>query len=152
MQKKEEIIENFKTAIKSTIKSLSNNDNLEISFGGQEISVENNKLRLPEINEYQNKINFNLTRAQADSESLKLRYSDKKILKSFEPAGSKARKLYEIAEKIRYETIFNEKNIFVKSQGIFLESSLFEIQNVSNSAKKQKNKFWFCSNWEQVQL
>ena len=55
MQKKEEIIENFKTAIKSTIKSLSNNNNLEISFGGQEISVENNKLRLPEINEFQNK-------------------------------------------------------------------------------------------------
>ena len=56
------------------------------------------------------------------------------------------------AEKIRYETILDEKNVFVKSQGIYLESSWFEIQNVSNSANKQKNKFWFCSNWEQVQL
>ena len=45
-----------------------------------------------------------------------------------------------------------KKNFFVKSQGIYLESSWFEIQNVSNSANKQKNKFWFCSNWEQVQL
>ena len=105
MQKKEEILENFKTAIKSTIKSLSNKDNLEISFGGQDVASDNNKLRLPEINEIQNKINFDITRAQADSESLKLRYSNKKILKNFEPNGSKAKKLYEIAEKIRYESL-----------------------------------------------
>ena len=94
MQKKEEILENFKAAIKSTIKSLSNKDDIEISFGGQEVLNENNKLRLPEINELQNKINFNLTRAQADSESLKLRYSNKKIFKNFEPIGFKAKKLY----------------------------------------------------------
>ena len=99
MQKKEEILENFKTAIKSTVKSISNKDDIEISFGGQEISNENNKLKLPEINEFQNKINFNLTRAQADSESLRLRYSNKNIFKSFEPTGSKAKKLYKIAEK-----------------------------------------------------
>ncbi len=103
MQKKEEILESFKTAIKSTIKSISNKEDIEISFGGQNISNENNKLKLPEINEYQNKINFDLTRALADSESLKLRFSSKKIFKSFEPKGPKAKKLYEIAEKIRYE-------------------------------------------------
>ena len=79
MQKKEEILENFKTAIKSTIKSLSNKDDLEISFGGQDVANDNNKLRLPEINEIQNKINFDITRAQADSVSLKLRYSNKKF-------------------------------------------------------------------------
>ena len=105
MQKKEEILENFKTAIKSTIKSISNKDDIEISFGGQDILSENNKLRLPEINEFQNKINFDLTRAIADSESLKLKYSSKKILKNYEPTGSKAKKLYEIAEKIRYESV-----------------------------------------------
>ena len=91
MQKKEEILESFKTAIKSTVKSLSNKDDIEISFGGNDVSSDNNKLRLPEINEFQNKINFNLTRAQADSESLRLRFSNKKIFKSFEPIGSKAK-------------------------------------------------------------
>ena len=105
MQKKEEILESFKTAIKSTIKSISNKEDIEISFGGQDVSSENNKLRLPEINEFQNRINFDLTRAQADSESLKLRYCNKKVLKIFEPAGSKAKRLYEIAEKIRYESL-----------------------------------------------
>ena len=65
MYKKEEILESFKTAIKSTVKSISNKDNIEISFGGNDIFNEENKLRLPEINEFQNKINFDLTRAQA---------------------------------------------------------------------------------------
>ena len=105
MQKKEEILEGFKTAIKSTVKSISNKNDIEISFGGNDISSDKNKLRLPEINEFQNKINYNLTRALADSEALRLRLSNKKIFKSFEPVGSKAKKLYEIAEKIRYESL-----------------------------------------------
>ena len=73
MQKKEEILESFKTAIKSTIKSISNKEDIEISFGGQDILSDNNKLKLPEINEFQNKINFDLTRALADSESFEVK-------------------------------------------------------------------------------
>ncbi len=114
MQKKEEILESFKTAIKSTVKSISNKDDIEISFGGQDISIEDNKLKLPEISEFQNKINFDLTRAQADSESLRLKYSNKKILRNFEPNGSKAKKLYEIAEKIRFESLGIQEYIGIK--------------------------------------
>ena len=70
MQKKEEILENFKTAIKSTIKSLSNKDDLEISFGGQDVSSENNKLRLPEIKEIQkHTIGTPVIRAELNLES-----------------------------------------------------------------------------------
>ena len=35
MEKKSEILENFKTAIGSTVKSLSNSENVEVSFGDQ---------------------------------------------------------------------------------------------------------------------
>ncbi len=129
MRKKEEILENFKTAIKSTIKSLSNKDDIEISFGGQDVSNENNKLRLPEINEIQNKINFDLTRAQADSESLKLRYSNKKILKNYEPSGSKAKKLYEIAEKIRYESLGTQEYKGIKDNLLNYYSKQIPPQN-----------------------
>ena len=75
--KKEEVLESFKTAIKSTIKSISNKDNIEINFGGQDVSNENtNKVA------WNNRVftnNFDLTRAQADLESLRLRHSNKKI-------------------------------------------------------------------------
>ena len=90
---------------------------------------ENNKLRLPEINEIQNKINFDLTRAQADSESLKLRYSNKKILKNYEPAGSKAKKLYQIAEKIRYESLGTQEYKGIKDNLLNYYSKQIPPQN-----------------------
>ena len=37
---KEEIVENFKTAIKSTVKSISGKDDLEVSFGNKDVSNE----------------------------------------------------------------------------------------------------------------
>ena len=37
MQKKTEILEHFKTAIGSTIKSLSNSENVEVSFGNKDV-------------------------------------------------------------------------------------------------------------------
>ena len=141
MQKKEEILESFKTAIKSTIKSISNKDDIEISFGGQDVSSEKNKLRLPEINEFQNKINFNLTRALADSESLKLRYCDKRILKNFEPAGSKAKKLYEIAEKIRYESLGTQEYKGIKDNLI----SYYERQKTPQN--KTENIYFAFENY-----
>ena len=40
MQKKEEILENFKTAIKSTLRSISNKDDIEVSFSGYEVTTD----------------------------------------------------------------------------------------------------------------
>ncbi len=105
MEKKNDIIENFKTALKSTVRSISNKEDIEISFGGQTISSDKNVIKLPEIDQQKDKINFSKARAYADSESLKLKYSDDEIYKNYEPNGTKAKKLYQIAEKIRYETI-----------------------------------------------
>tara|TARA_X000001036_G_scaffold63992_1_gene54571 strand:+ start:7923 stop:9716 length:1794 start_codon:yes stop_codon:yes gene_type:complete len=129
VSKKEEILENFKTAIKSTIKSISNKDDIEISFGGQDVSNENNKITLPEINVSQNKFNFDITRALADSESLKLKYCNKKILKNFEPSGSKAKKLYEIAEKVRYECLGIKEYQGIQENLINYYSNLKPVQN-----------------------
>jgi len=105
VEKKNEIIENFKTALKSTVRSISNKDDIEVSFGGQIVSSDKNIIKLPEIDQQQNEINFSKARAYADSESLKLKFSNDKIYKNYEPKGTKAKKLYEIAEKIRYETL-----------------------------------------------
>ena len=109
MGKKKEILENFKTAIGSTVKSLSNSDNIEVSFGNQNIKSEKFLVRLPEIEHTNNKINYDQIRAIADSESLKLRFSDTKTFKSFEPNGNISKKMYKIAEKIRYEKIGSDQ-------------------------------------------
>ena len=95
-------------------------------------------LRLPEINEYQNRINFNQTRAQADSESLKLRYSNYKIFKNFEPEGKKAKRLYKIAEKIRYESIGTQKYKGIKNN---LINYYFNQKSVDNKQDKIYTEF-----------
>ena len=115
MEKKFEILESFKAAIISTVKSLSNSKNVEVSFGNQILQSSENLIKLPEIEKVNNNINFNKIRALADSESLKLKFSDKKILKLYEPEGNVSKKLYEIAEKIRCEKLGSDQFKGVKN-------------------------------------
>ena len=70
MEKKSEIIESFKVAISSTVKSLSNLEDIEISFGNQNHNSKKNLIQLPEPEQTKNKINYNQIRAIADSKSL----------------------------------------------------------------------------------
>ncbi len=58
MEKKSEILENFKTAIGSTVKSLSNSENIEVSFGNRNFHSKTTSIKLPEIEQINNKINF----------------------------------------------------------------------------------------------
>ena len=115
MEKKVEIIENFKTAIGSTIRSLSNSEKVEVSFGNQNVKTEKSLIKLPEIEKINNKINYNQIRALADSESLRLRFSNSNIFKTYEPEGSISKKLYKIAEKIRYEKLGSDQFRGVKN-------------------------------------
>jgi len=115
VEKKSEILEIFKTAIGSTVKSLSNSENVEVSFGNQNSQSKNNSVKLPEIEQINNKINYSQIRALADSKSLKLRFSDYKTFKSYEPEGNISRKLYKIAEKIRCEKLGSDQFKGVKN-------------------------------------
>jgi len=105
MGKKTEIIENFKKAITSTIKSIIGDEHVEVTFGA-EINKKNNKtINLPNLESVNNKIDYVKTRALADSEALRLKCSDINIYNSFEPQGNTSKLLYAAAEKIRYENI-----------------------------------------------
>ena len=115
MEKKSEIIQNFKTAISSTIKSLSNSENIEVYFGDENLNSEKNSVKLPALEQIKDKINYNQIRAIADSKSLKLRYSDNETLRLYEPNGNVSKKLYKIAEKIRYEKLGSDQFKGVKN-------------------------------------
>ncbi len=105
MENKKEKIEDFKTAISSTIRSLSNSEKIQVSFGNEISKTEKNSIRLPELNQINNKLNFNKIRAIADSKSLRYRFSDAKTFKQYEPEGNISKQLYRISEKIRCEKI-----------------------------------------------
>ena len=105
MENKKEKLENFKVAISSTVRSISNSNKIEVSFGNQSLKSDKNSIKLPEINGINNNINYDEIRAQADSKSLNFRFSNKKLLKKNEPNGAISKKLYNISEKIRCEKI-----------------------------------------------
>ena len=105
MEIKKEKLEDFKTAISSTVRSLSNSEKIEVSFGTQIPKSEKNSIKLPELDKINNKLNFNQIRAIADSKSLRFRFSDKEIFKQYEPKGNISKQLYRISEKIRCEKI-----------------------------------------------
>ena len=105
MDTKKEKLEDFKTAISSTVKSLSNLQKIEVSFGNQNAKDNQNSIKLPDLSKVGNRLNFDEIRAAADSISLNLRFSNKKIFEKHRPEGNISKKLYKIAEKIRCEKI-----------------------------------------------
>ena len=105
MDSKKEKLENFKVAISSTVKSLSNSPKIEVSFGNQISKTDQKLIKLPDLNSLNNKINYGEIRAIADSKSLMVRFSDEKIFKNYEPEGNISKRLYKISEKIRCEKI-----------------------------------------------
>ena len=65
---------------------------MEISFGEQNSQSNDKLIKLPEIVQVNNKINYSQIRALADSKSLKLRFSNFKTLKIYEPEGNISKK------------------------------------------------------------
>jgi len=105
VENKKEKLEDFKTAISSTVRSISNSENIEVSFGNQSPKSEKNSIKLPELSQINDKLNFDQIRAMADSKSLNFRFSDDKTYKEYEPVGNISKRLYKISEKIRCEKI-----------------------------------------------
>ena len=99
MDNKKEKIEDFKTAISSTVRSLSNSQKIEVSFGSENSKSGKNLIKLPDLSPINNKINYSQIRAIADSKSLRHRFSNQKTLKQFEPEGNISKQLYKISEK-----------------------------------------------------
>ena len=129
MKEKEILKERFKSAIVSAIKAISENYDLEVKFGSME-SSKKNSLNLPEISDLKNLQDFINLRALADSEALKIKYTNKKIYSENEPIGSMGKSLYAIAEKIRYEKIGADKLKGVKNNIVKSYENKFEKQKL----------------------
>jgi len=134
MDKKENRLEVFKSALISTIKSISEKKDCEIKFGKSNLGDGNKVVNLPELNRINSAKDFSLIRARADSEALRLKYSNNDIFEEYKPKGEVSKKLYKIAEKIRYEKIGSEKFLGIK-KNLFSEYK----ENKKNS-ESNKNK------------
>jgi len=129
MNEQELLKERFKAAVSSAVKVISGQLNLEIKFGNN-INPKKNLLNLPEVINLRNVQDFTNLRAFADSEALKIKYTDKKIYLENEPKGTMAKALYAIAEKIRYEKIGSDKLRGIKNNIIQCYENKFKDKKI----------------------
>ena len=96
MDIKKENLEDFKTAISSTVRTLSNSQKIEVSFGNKAVVTEKNLINLPRIDPVSKDLNYEEIRAIADSKSLRFRFSNNETLKKYEPTGNISRKMNQL--------------------------------------------------------
>ena len=101
-------LEKYKTAIHSTAKAIARS-NLK------EKREKFEKITKPKILSCENKEEILEARVLADSEALKIKYSDENILNKNLPTGTISKTIYNIAEKIRYEKIGSDQYKGIKS-------------------------------------
>ena len=100
--KETDLKEKFRLALTSTAKVISDD------FNQNEKSSKNKKVKdldTIEINNLTNPSDFIELRAKADSAALKKKFSNDNIYKKNLPSNTSSRSLYNIAEKIRYESL-----------------------------------------------
>jgi len=144
MNDQELLKERFKSAVSSTVRAISENFDLEIKFGNN-LSSKENSLNLPEVASLKRLQDFTNLRAFADSEALKIKYTNKKIYLENEPKGAMSKALYAIAEKIRYEKIGSDKLKGVKNNIVQCYENKFkdkktekkEIKTVSEQSQNE---------------
>ena len=102
MNQKENLKEKFKQALFSTIKVISDNYKLDKK---ENKNLSSKNFDFFEFDNLNKKEDYIKLRAETDSEALKIKFSIKKIYQKNLPSNSACRKLYDISEKIRYETL-----------------------------------------------
>ena len=102
MKKDQNIKEKFKQALISTIKVIS--DDFKIDPKIKKGSNSNN-FDFIEVDNLENIQNYVKLRAEADSEALKIKFSDKQTYNQNIPKNIASKKLYDISEKMRYEIL-----------------------------------------------
>ncbi len=103
MNKEDSIKEKFKQALQSTYRVISD-----------DYKVDRNKKKeekiysVGEIDNITDKNQFKKLRAETDSDALKKKFSDKKLLAKNNPKNPSCRTLYQFSEKVRYELLGSE--------------------------------------------
>ncbi len=100
MNKEDSYKEKFRQALISTVKVISEDYKIK-----KEKNESSKNINFFELDNLTNKHDFIRFRAEADSEALKKKFSNKEIYKNNLPKNSSYRTLYDISEKVRYELL-----------------------------------------------
>ena len=127
MPKEDEYLNKFKTALTSTIKAIAEDPELEVKFGNS-ITSKKKFICLPETKDI--KSDYTHIRALADSEALKIKYTDNETYLQNQPKNKLARDLYFVAEIIRCEKIGSNRLMGVRKN--ITENYKSELKNLQS--------------------
>ncbi len=103
MLKNEDILEEFKKSLTATTKSISKNNQVEISFTKENSSIDGNLINLTEPNIESIKKNLTYVRAEADSLALEFRFHSKEIHNNLINNSDFSNEIFNALEQSRIE-------------------------------------------------
>ncbi len=98
-------INEFKQALSLTMRAIAENDELEVSFGGDGPRLSGNQAQLPNVGRELNPRSIAILRGQSDAMALRCVQHDDSIHDALLPEGPNARALFEAVEQARIEAI-----------------------------------------------
>ena len=102
---KQDQLSNFQAALSLCMKTIADEPELNVTFGGDAASVSGTRARLPQIDRELPAADVAITRGQADSLALRLANHDLSVHARYKPQGKMARAVYEAVEQARCESI-----------------------------------------------
>tara|TARA_B100000902_G_scaffold51760_1_gene58478 strand:- start:4855 stop:6648 length:1794 start_codon:yes stop_codon:yes gene_type:complete len=148
------LIEKFKTALTSTAKVIS--DDLELNKSdNKKKSLESSNF---EINNLTKPTDLIRLRAETDSSALKKKFSNKIIYQKNLPSNPSSRSLYNIAEKIRYESLGGKmlkgvkKNFNENYTQIIHLKKKEQLRNKEDVSVSEAFELYMLKNFHQIKL
>ena len=131
MNKEDSIKEKFKQALQSTYKVISEDYKV-----GKNKKKDEKIYSVGEIDNILDKNQFKKLRAETDSEALKRRFSNRKLLNKNSPKNPSCRTLYHLAEKVRYELLGSEMLKGISKN--FKDNYKYRLQSLEQTKIKKK--------------
>ena len=131
MNKEDSIKEKFKQALQSTYKVISEDYKV-----GKNKKKDEKIYSVGEIDNILDKNQFRKLRAETDSEALKRRFSNRKLLNKNSPKNPSCRTLYHLAEKVRYELLGSEMLKGISKN--FKDNYKYRLQSLEQTKIKKK--------------
>ena len=134
MLKNENIIEEFKKSLSVTVKSIGQNNNLEINFVKENPSIQGNSINLTEPNIENIEKNLTTLRAEADSIALEFRLHSKNIHENFIAKNDLSNEIFYAVEQSRIEA--QGSNLFKGIKSNILKKHNYDLENIQKNNKE----------------
>ena len=147
------LIEKFKIALTSTAKVIS--DDLELNKFSENQSK---KEDIIDVNDLTKPSDFIRLRAETDSAALKKKFSNNDIYKKNLPSNSSSKSLYNIAEKIRYESLGGkmlrgiEKNFNKNYKQIIDRTQKDQLRTKEDVSVTEAFELYMLKNFHKIEL